>query len=338
MGLLSGVGEVWNQWKSSYHVRQQAANLTAKAYADSLKGEVTEDVMAYRRMQENLEQVHRLAEYNLNQYNQATQWTSSNAQRLGKSAGDIGMGINANVVGAVLNEYSNIDPTTSFIGNAIFGHLAYQAGLKNGFNDENKALKIQRAMDRAVQEKFMKSTIKSGNQALEGINKQSGILAGELTDTAINNTDKYYAAQSAIDENGIEGSLNMSRNLDYMKSRDDAATQLQYHLIRGQADSVGRGMAESFNQLVQQQEQATLSTLIAPVQFDMAGAMNASRELMLKQTRAQDIDTAITSALPQKQFSVPGPNLGLTFNIPATKGKQAIPIPGKTVAATLRSK
>jgi hypothetical protein len=337
MGLLSGVGSFLSQWKSSQNVRQQGANLTARAYADSMRGEVTEDVLAYRRMQENLEQVNRYRQDQLHQYNQATQWTSSNAARLkdkwaiDATAFGKDYKVDASALGAALNEYSNIDPVAGFIGNAIFGHATYQAGLKNGFNDENKALKIQRAMDSAVQEKFMRSTVKSGNEALEGINKQSEILAGELTDTAIDNTDKYYAAQSAIGDNGIEGSRNMSRNLDYVKSRDDAAAQLEYDMIRGQADSVGRGMAESFNQLVQQQEQATLSTLIAPVQFDMQGAMDASRQLYMNQPTAQDIDMAITGALPQGKFSVPGVNtngmLNNLFAYPGSSGGRPKPLP-----------
>jgi hypothetical protein len=324
MSLLGGVGSFLNQWKSSQAVRRQGADLTAKAYADSMKGEATEDVLAYRRMRENLEQVNRYRDSQVNQYNQASQWTASNAARLGRGAANT-----YSQIGAALNEYSNIDPVAGFLGNAVFGHAAYQAGLENGFNDENKALKIQRAMDRAVQEKFMKQTVKSGNQALEGVNKQSALLAGELTGTAITNTDKYYYAQSAIDDNGIEGSMNMSRNLDYMKSRDNAAAQLQYDMIRGQADSVGQGMAESFNQLVQQQEQATLNTLIAPVQFDMQGAMTASRQLFMGQPTAQDFDMAVTSALPQGKFRVPGVNTSgmLSFNLPGAQGKKAGQLP-----------
>lgn len=336
--LFTGLSSFINQWKSSQGVRQQGANLTAKAYSDAMNGTITEDTLAYRRMQDNLDQVDRHRLNNLNQYNQSTAWTAENARRLGvKKANTAGPdGSDMTDIGDILGAYSEIDPVAGFIGNAFFGKSAYDAGLGWGFNDENKALKIQRSMDRAVQEKFMKSTIKSGNQALEGINKQSGVLAGELTDTAIGNTDKYYAVQSAIDDNGIEGSSNMSRNLDYMESRDNAATQLQYDMIRGQADSVNRNMAESFDQLVQQQEQATLSTLIAPVQFDMAGAMNASQQMFMNQPTAQDIDYAIKSALPQPSFGVPGLNTGgFTIPIPFTggnkkKAEQAVPVGGHT--------
>ena len=319
--MLSGIRSFLNQFKSSQNIRQQGAALTARAIGDTINGVITGDVLAERRMQENLEQVNRYRDMQLHQYNQATAWTSANAQRLGGNSRSA-----YGLAGSILNEYSNIDPTAAFIGNAIAGKLAYDTG---DFNSENKALKIQRAMDLAVQEKFMKQTVKSGNQALEGINKQSQILGGQLTDQAVQNTDNYYAQESFIQDNGIEGSSNMSRNLEYGKQRDRAAVQMQYDMIGEQAQGVQRNMAESFDQLVQSQEQATLQTLIAPVQFDTAGAMQASRNFFMNQPAAQDIDMAIAGALPQQQFSVPCVQFGSGSLIPG------LSLPGRKPQASV---
>jgi hypothetical protein len=268
--------------------------MQARAIADMQKGQTTENTLAYQQMRNNLAQVDLQRQEQFRMYNQSNGMTQGNAQRIGGSTGNV-----LGQLGGVISEYSNLDSTMGFLADSIIGGIGYNMAIKDGyegFSGENKQLKIQRAMDQAVQEKFMKSTIKSGNEALESINKQSGVLAGELTDTAIDNTDKYYAVQSAIDDSGVEGSGNMERNLDYMKSRDNAANQLRYDMVRGQAEGVGRGMASSFDQLVQNQEQATLSTLINPVQFDMAGAMDASRKLFMNQPTPQDYDMAMFSA------------------------------------------
>jgi hypothetical protein len=298
--FLGGYKRIMNQWASSQNILDTNKMLSQAAYYDSMQGLTTENTLAYQQMQNNLEQVDLHREDQLRMYNQAMSPTQANAQRLGGNSGR-----NLNGVGAAISQYSNIDSDSAFVANAIFGNVAYNKGMNNGFSGENDPLKIQRAMDSAVQAKFMRQTIKSGNEALENVNKQSGVMAANLTDTAINNQDNYYAVQSAIDDNGIEGSLNMDRNLDYLKQRDNDANQLQYDMIRGQADNVNRGMAQSFDQLVQQQEQATLSTLINPVQFDLNGAMNASNQMFMNQPTPQDWDMAQASAFPTLNYSRP---------------------------------
>jgi hypothetical protein len=311
--MLFGVHSVVSQWQSSRDARNAGADLARRVaeYQNIPVEELTEeqrnDILAHQQMQANLNKAAQHQYDAVNQYNQATQGATDNIRRISAKAPMLsGFGGSVyNNAGAMFSTLSEFDPLAGFFGNAMIGGQAYRQGLAFGFNGENKGLNIQRAMDQAVQEKFMKGTVKSGNEALGDLNKQSGVLAGNLTDTAMNNTDKYYAAQSRIDESGIEGSLNMSRNLDYLKSRDDTANQLQYDMIRGSADNVGRGMANNFNQLLQEQEQNTLQTLVAPVQFDMLGTMKASQQFKMNQATAQDWDFAIKSALPQKPFKAP---------------------------------
>jgi hypothetical protein len=299
-GFLGGFRQLFNQANSTVGARNSMFDLAKMANEDIQAGNaLTENTVALQQMVNNYDQVVLERENQLNRYIQSSGAAQGNAARL--KAGSTGLwGVNNGAMGSIISAYSNIDPSMGFIADAVFGGTSY-SGSADDYRGDNKALKIQRSMDRAVQEKFMKSTIKSGNEALENVNKQSGVLADNLNGTAIGNQNKYYAAQSAIQDSGIEDSRNMARNLDYIKSRDKADIQLQYDMIYGQAEDVGRGMAASFDQLVQRQEQASLSTLINPVQFDMAGAINAGNELFMNQPTALDFDNAILSALPKSK-------------------------------------
>jgi hypothetical protein len=148
-----------------------------------------------------------------------------------------------------INGLNAVDPDMAFMANGLLSNMGTTLGSIFGFNGENEQLKIQRTMDKAVQEHFMKDTVKQGNYVLEDINRQSGVLRGQLTDQAIANRDKYYGVSGFIQDSGIEGSRNMGRNLEYMKGRDAARTQLEYELMGAQADSVSRSTASRFDRL-----------------------------------------------------------------------------------------
>ena len=247
--------------------------------------------MSISKLQKEHEALNTQRKDALRDYNESTRVAERNAQLVGNK------GLSA--AAAALRGMNKLSPDSAFLDNMILGNWAHLEGmLGGGFSGENQQLDTQKALDKAVQEKFMRQNVREGNRALEGINRQSEVLGGTLTDQAIGNRNSYYAQEAAIQGSGIEGSGNMSRNASYGRGRDEASRQLQYDMITDQGLGVGRSMADNFDQLVQSQEQNTLSTLINPVQFDMAGAMQASNDLWMKQPSIEDYDKASGNALP----------------------------------------
>ena len=286
--VSTAINRVKNQWASNYN----AASARNDTFARAGAGDV-QSVLASNRMINNFNAVNERRMGALERYNAAQPGAAMTGRLLGGDKGQVFQGIGGAIAG--LNA---VDPDMAFMANALATNIGATMGSLLGFSEENQRLRIQRTMDNAVQERFMKDTVRQGNYALEDINRQSSVLQGRLTDEAIANQDKYYGIDSFIQDSGIEGSANMGRNLAYMKGRDQARTALEYDLLGAQADNVARGMAGSFDQLVQSQEQATLQTLMAPAQFDLGGARQSSLEWGMGAPTPNDYINAVYSAMP----------------------------------------
>lgn len=123
------------------------------------------------------------------------------------------------------------------------GQAVMQAGTAGAFADARNA--------------HARNAIVAGAQSeAENMNLAARAQAAGMADSAIAQANAYGAGMQGIAMNGIEGSANMERNLQYGQDRADAEEQLAFDLQGKQAADLGASMVNSFDQLSQGKQQA----------------------------------------------------------------------------------
>jgi hypothetical protein len=181
----------------------------------------------------------------------------------GQAVGE-GLGIGLNMGPAGLETLDMLGRNAGDIG----GGLLRTQGQANA---AQSASGLAGAMADAQNERAQQSVIAGAENAADQMNLQARQMSANLTGSAIGQKNAFERGAQAIGMSGIEGSDNMTRNLQYGQDRADAGEQLAYDIAGAQTDMLQDSMVQSFDSL----SQSKLASMQNAFNGSLQGAGNA---------------------------------------------------------------
>jgi hypothetical protein len=150
----------------------------------------------------------------------------------------------------------------------------------------------------------------------DAVNLQNEARGAALADSAIAAGSAFGSGMQNIDSSGIEGSGNMERNLQYGKSRSEAARDMEHAMMGQEAQGLGDSLVQSFGDLSQSKAGAMQAARGGSIAGNSAalseGYRQTGAEVMKFQPSRNDAEAVVDQSLAaaEQNPALPGEEPG----------------------------